>query len=106
MLESFTSKVIDFENGKYSPFFNYWMNQGIYFDNIYASGDRTDKGLAAVLSGYPSQPDYSILNFPEKTENLPKLSLDFKQQGYYTSFFYRGAHQFCRNEFICKSRPL
>ncbi len=60
------------------------------FDNFYASGDRTDKGVIAVLSGYPAQPTSSIIKFPSKTQNLPKLNNYLKKLGYKTSFIYGG----------------
>ena len=66
--ESFTGKVIDSSrNGvEITPGFNQLKNQGIYFPDIYATGDRTDKGIVAVLSGYPSQPVTSIVKTPGK----------------------------------------
>src|SRR5690606_7393298 len=57
---------------------------------IYASGDRTDKGLIAILSGYPAQPQTSIIKFPAKTERLPQLNRFIREMGYRTSFIYGG----------------
>ena len=94
--ESFTSKVIDLkkEGITITPGFNSLKKEGIYFSNIYASGDRTDKGIVAILSGYPSQPTTSIVKIPSKASKLPMLSKIFNATGYYTSFHYGGELEF------------
>jgi len=68
--------------------------QGIYFNNLYASGDRTNKGVPAILSGYPAMPNTTIIHSPAKSEKLPVLSRLFKEKGYYTPFFYGGEPEF------------
>ncbi|MEO7264590.1 MAG: sulfatase-like hydrolase/transferase [Ferruginibacter sp.] len=80
--ESFTAKVIDslYEGREITPRFNRLKNEGIYFSNIYASGDRTDKGIVAVLSGYPSQPTTSIVKVPSKAAKLPSLGKLIKRR--------------------------
>jgi phosphoglycerol transferase MdoB-like AlkP superfamily enzyme len=62
--------------------------EGILFDHFYATGDRTDKGIVAILNGYPSQPVSSIIKEPKKTQHLPYLNKVFKAKGYHTSFTY------------------
>lgn len=94
--ESFTGKALSLnENGVVVvPGFNELKKEGIYFSNIYASGDRTDKGIVAVLSGYPSQPVTSIIKIPEKASTLPTLGNVFSQAGYHTAFYYGGETEF------------
>ncbi|MCR9065279.1 MAG: sulfatase-like hydrolase/transferase [Cytophagales bacterium] len=94
--ESFTEKVIDKKiNGKeVTPYFNRLKKEGVYFSNAYASGDRTDKGLIAVLSGYPAQPTQSIIKEPSKTQKLPILTKDFQALDYRTEFYYGGETEF------------
>ncbi len=94
--ESFTSKAINKKhNGiEVTPFFNTLKKKGIYFSNAFASGDRTDKGIAAVLSGYPAQPTTSIVKESHKAASLPILSKSFKSKNYYTSFYYGGDLEF------------
>src|SRR5690606_11414938 len=36
-----------------TPRFDSLRREGILFRNMYAAGDRTDKGVTAVLSGFP-----------------------------------------------------
>ncbi len=68
--------------------------QGLWFRRIYASGDRTDKGVAAVLSGFPGLPRGSILKVSDKTRALPFLNADFEAAGYRSSFYYGGELEF------------
>jgi phosphoglycerol transferase MdoB-like AlkP superfamily enzyme len=92
VLESFTSNVIEPLGGVegLTPNLNQLCREGILFDNFYASGDRTDKGIVSVLSGYPAQPQSSIIKYPSKTQKLPSLNQLMRQHGYGTSFIYGG----------------
>jgi len=100
ILESFTSKVIEPLGGRkgVTPAFNKWAEKGILFTNFIASGDRTEKGIAAILSGYPAQPRTSIVKFPEKTQSLPFLPATLKKAGYNTGFLYGGEIGFANME--------
>ncbi len=94
--ESFTAKAlqISIDNKEVTPQFNRLKSQGIYFSNLYASGDRTNKGIPAILSGYPAMPNTTIIHSPAKSEKLPVLPRLFKEKGYYTPFFYGGEPEF------------
>ncbi|MFL5741787.1 MAG: LTA synthase family protein [Flavisolibacter sp.] len=94
--ESFTEKSIHaVEDGvEVTPRFNELKKQGIYFSNVYASGDRTDKGIAAVLSGYPALNGTSIIRNPNKSARLNTLGGFLKQYQYHTSFYYGGETEF------------
>ncbi len=92
VLRNFSSKLI---NHKYDGIevtrnFNRLIQEGLFFDNFYASSDNTDKGLTSIVSGYPAQPKEPILDFVEKLENLPFLSKDFNALGYSTQFYFGG----------------
>lgn len=90
IMESFTSKIIEPLQGLkgITPNFTALCHEGILFDNCYATGDRTDKGVVGVLSGYPALPKFSIINFSKKTEKLPFLNQDLKKLGYSSEFVY------------------
>ncbi|MEO6583899.1 MAG: sulfatase-like hydrolase/transferase [Ferruginibacter sp.] len=94
--ESFTRKVVDMKRDGVliTPGFNQLKNEGMYFSNIYAAGDRTDKGLSAILSAYPAEHDISIIKVPTKAAKLPMLSSIFYKQHYETSFYYGGETEF------------
>lgn len=92
ILESFTADVIEPLGGKegVAPNLSALCREGVLFDNIYSSGDRTDKGLISILSAYPAQPTTSIIKFPAKTQRLPYLNHYIDSLGYNTSFVYGG----------------
>ncbi|MEP6713079.1 MAG: sulfatase-like hydrolase/transferase, partial [Ferruginibacter sp.] len=94
--ESFTEKAtrLQIEGHGITPGFNALKKEGIYFSNIYATGDRTDKGIVGVLSGYPAQPLTSIVKIPVKASKLPMLSTQFSNAGYHTAFYYGGELEF------------
>jgi phosphoglycerol transferase MdoB-like AlkP superfamily enzyme len=88
IVESFNNKLIEPLGGikGLTPNINALFKEGIGFSNFYASGDRTDKGIVALLNGYPPIPNGSIINFPKKTESLPYLNSDLKKEGYQVQF--------------------
>ncbi len=92
VLESYTSKFIGSLGGEpnVTPHFNALSKEGVLFNNIYASGDRSEKGMVALLSGYPVQTTTSIIKTPKKTERLPHLAAELKKNGYATSYYYGG----------------
>ena len=96
ILESYTSKFIGCLGGEpgVTPHIDSIAKQGLLFTNIYASGDRSEKGLVALLSGYPTQTTTSIIFDPTKTEKLPHLQDFLKKEGYHSSYYYGGELEF------------
>jgi phosphoglycerol transferase MdoB-like AlkP superfamily enzyme len=94
--ESLTAKVIEPLGGLpgITPEFTRLHKEGILFKNLYASGNRSDKGIVAILSAFPAQPKTSIITIPHKTAHLPYLSTDFQKAGYQTAFYYGGELEF------------
>lgn len=94
--ESFTAKAVGSLGGlkNITPQFDHIAKEGLLFTNIYASGNRSDKGMVAILSGYPAQPTTSIIKIPKKTASLPSLPTIFKTNGWQTSFYYGGETEF------------
>lgn len=96
IIESFTAdltKTLGNETG-ITPHFDSLMNKGVLFDRIYASGNRTDKGIIASLAGFPTLASGSIVKWPEKLEKLPAISSSLFKKGYNTSFYYGGESEF------------
>jgi len=96
VLESWTADIIEPLGGdkNITPFFTSLCQEGILFNNIYASGRRTDQMFPSILSGFPAQPNHSIIRYSDKTANLPFLSKDLSKLGYQTSFLYGGELEF------------
>jgi phosphoglycerol transferase MdoB-like AlkP superfamily enzyme len=92
LLESFTAKAIASFGGldSITPNFNEAARTGVKFANLYASGSRSDRGIVAVLSGYPALPTQGIMLYPSKSESLPFLSRKLNEFGYHSSFYYGG----------------
>lgn len=96
LLESFCSDLIEPLGGKpgVTPYFNRLTQDGILFSKIVASGDRSDKGIIAVVSGFPAQSTQSIIKYPLKASKLPTISGALADAGYYTTFYYGGDPDF------------
>lgn len=92
LLESFSNKVISsFGAAKsYCPNIDALSKEAIIFPSFYASGNRSDRGMAAILGSYPSLLTHSIINEPEKSIKLTMISDYFNRNGYLTSFYYGG----------------
>lgn len=96
IVESYTADVVETLGGEkgVAPNFSKMTKEGLLFDNIYSTGDRTDKGVVAILSGYPAQMNSSIIKEPQKFEKLPTLPSIFEEKGYSTSIYYGGEAEF------------
>lgn len=92
ILESFTAKLVGSVGGEpgVTPNLDSLARTGVLFNNIYAAGDRSQKGLVALLSGYPNQPTTSIIKYQHKTENLPHLCRSLGAAGYSSAYYYGG----------------
>jgi len=90
--ESLTAKVVGPLNGypDVTPNLNRLSNEGLLFTNFYANGDRSDKGLVSILSGYYPQCKKSIIKTPTKSKNLPFITKPFVDSSYNCSFYYGG----------------
>ena len=104
VIESFTANLIEKLGGEadVTPNFNRLVGEGLLFSHIYSSGFRSEKGMAAIFSGYPDQPQTSVVKFPEKTQKLPFISKALVAQNYSTAFYYGGDLNFAnmRSYFI------
>lgn len=94
--ESFTAKTVEKLGGRkaITPEFNSIIKDGIFFDNFYASGDRSDKGLIAILSSFPAQSITSIMRKTNKAAKLPSIAKSLKENNYSTYFYYGGEPEF------------
>ncbi len=92
VLESFTANVVSSIGGfdSITPELNKWMSKGISFHNCYSSGDRSDKGLTTLFTGFPSLPNDRLLSYPRKLQAAPNVYRNFNKEGYFTSFYYGG----------------
>lgn len=90
ILESFSSKLLPVQGGEdIAPNINREAENGLLFTNAYASGFRTDRGLPAILNGFPGLPDISITRYPSAMEHLPGLAENLPK-GYRSAYYYGG----------------
>ncbi len=96
ILESYTAKWVGCLGGVpgVTPNLDKIATDGLLFNNIYAAGDRSEKGQIAILSGYPNQAINSIIKTPNKTRELPSLNKALKNAGYTSSYTYGGELEF------------
>ena len=79
-MESMSARM--FDDSARTPSLRRLARAGLSFTDIYGSGFRTDQGLVAILSGYPAQPDQSIMMLTDKAEKLPGLPRFFSKNNY------------------------
>lgn len=63
---------------------------GMLFTDFYASSFRTDRALPAILSGFPGQPNTSVMKYVSKAEKLPSMPRRLRDAGYNTAYYYGG----------------
>lgn len=92
LLESFTAKAMGFCGSTMglSPCLDTLARKGMAYTQLYAAGDRSDKGIVATLTGFPTQPKSSVIKYPSKTASLPSISRTLSEHGYSTTFYYGG----------------
>ena len=92
ILESFTGKLVGCVGGepRVTPALDSAAADGVLFSSIYASGNRSEKGLVSILSGYPAQPSTSISKVPRKAERLPHLAHRLRAAGYRRATYWYG----------------
>jgi phosphoglycerol transferase MdoB-like AlkP superfamily enzyme len=64
-------------------------SEGMLFSNLYASGNRTVRGMEGVLSSFPPLPGDSIVK-RDRSENVESIARVLKRDGYSTLFLYGG----------------
>ncbi|MBP6978377.1 MAG: sulfatase-like hydrolase/transferase [Bacteroidales bacterium] len=92
LLESWSADLIQALGGDpgITPAFDSLQHDGILFTRIYASGTRSEQGMACLFGGFPAHPISSIAVQPDKYNKLPSLPRRLMEQGYSTSFYFGG----------------
>ncbi len=92
LLESFSRVIMDerVDGEAVAPELQEIKQEGVWFENFFASSFRTDRGEVAILSGFPAQTHISIMKLPSKSRNLPSIARSLQREGYATSFTYGG----------------
>lgn len=68
--------------------------EGLWFDNLYATGTRSVRGIEAVVAGYPPTSSVSTVKLAKSQRGFFTLASFLKGQGYASTFFYGGESHF------------
>lgn len=68
--------------------------QGLWFENLYATGTRSARGIEAVVAGYLPSPSRSVLKLGLAQQNFATLASILKTHDYDTRFIYGGESHF------------
>ena len=68
--------------------------EGIWFDNLYATGTRSVRGIEAVVTGFTPTPAISVVKQSKSQRDFFTLASYLKQYGYDTGFLYGGEGHF------------
>ncbi|TPG45893.1 LTA synthase family protein [Rhodanobacter glycinis] len=74
---------------KLTPQLDALSDQSLFFENTYANGTRTVRGLEALSLSIPPTPGDSVLKM-QNNENLFSLASIFNDRGYASEFVYGG----------------
>ena len=85
----FLSEFSNNKRGNITPNLDALTNQSMFFDNLYANGTRTVRGLEALSLSVPPTPGDSIVK-AHNNENLFSAANVFNDRGYQSDFVYGG----------------
>ncbi|SMO68526.1 LTA synthase family protein [Solitalea koreensis] len=90
-IESFSADFLTkFGNkNKITPFLDSLTDKNVFFNNMYATGTRTVRGMEALSLSIPPTPGSSIVRRPNNT-HLFTVGEIFAKKGYARSFIYGG----------------
>jgi phosphoglycerol transferase MdoB-like AlkP superfamily enzyme len=90
-VESLSAEFLD-NSGPYAnltPNLSDLEHKSLVFDNFYATGTRTDRGMEALTLSLPPTPGRSLVKRPNN-EGLFTIGSIFRLKGYETAFLYSG----------------
>ncbi|KTF16364.1 LTA synthase family protein [Pseudoalteromonas sp. 10-33] len=68
--------------------------QGWGFDNLYATGTRSVRGIEAITTGFTPSPSRSVVKLSKSQHNFFSLADVLSKEGYKTQFIYGGESHF------------
>lgn len=89
-------------NPSATPNLDELAKSSLLLSRFFASGFRTDQGLAAVVSGFPAQPQTAVIRRYGKFERLNGLGLDLHRAGYLASYYSAGDNDYANTKAYLK----
>lgn len=77
-----------------TPQLQQWSTQGWWFEQLYATGTRSVRGIEAVVSGFLPTPARSTVKLSLSQRNFFTLASLLQSKGYHTEFIYGGESHF------------
>ena len=71
-----------------------WRDHSFWFDQLYATGTRSARGIEAVVTGFLPTRTSSVIKLEGAQRNFFTLARALKDQGYRTEFIYGGDASF------------
>jgi phosphoglycerol transferase MdoB-like AlkP superfamily enzyme len=95
-IESFSAKYMgsNGDNRNLTPNLDALRKQSLYFNNFYATGTRTDRGLEAITLAIPPTPGRSIVKRVGRESGFASLGQQLAAVGYDSVFVYGGRGYF------------
>ena len=69
-------------------------DEGIWFEQLYATGTRSVRGLEAIVSGFPPTSRRSVVKLNETQDDFFTIANVLQEQDFHTSFIYGGSAHF------------
>jgi phosphoglycerol transferase MdoB-like AlkP superfamily enzyme len=69
-------------------------DQGIWFEQLYATGTRSVRGIEAVIAGFPPTPAMSVVKLDKSQRDFATLASVLERAGYHNEFVYGGESHF------------
>jgi phosphoglycerol transferase MdoB-like AlkP superfamily enzyme len=69
-------------------------DQGIWFEQLYATGTRSVRGIEAVIAGFPPTPALSVVKLGKSQRDFATLASVLDRAGYRNEFVYGGESHF------------
>ncbi len=69
-------------------------NQGWWFEQLYATGTRSVRGIEAVVAGFMPTPAQSVVKLSLSQKNFFTIADILERQGFHTEFIYGGEAHF------------
>lgn len=94
-MESMSGEYMSYVKGRdqLTPNLDRLASRSVFFENLYATGTRTVRGMEALTLNLPPTPGMAIIYRPEGT-HLTTTFTPFLQRGYDCAFFYGGDGRF------------
>lgn len=77
-----------------TPSLDALAKQGIWFEQLYATGTRSVRGIEAVITGFTPTPARSVVKLPKSQADFFTIAQLLKKYDYDTSFVYGGEAHF------------